>query len=67
MQLGILCFGTNVKKNNNLRMDLLLVLQLKIKLHQFTTKEHLLILLIIHGIKELKIAFSDFLSFIFSI
>lgn len=44
-------------------MDLLLDLQLKIKLHQFTTKEHLLILwMMIHGIKELKIPFSDFLS-----
>lgn len=49
-------------------MDLLLHLQLKIKLHQFTTKEHLLILwMMIYGIKELKIPFSDFLSFIFSI
>lgn len=49
-------------------MDLLLDLQLKIKLHQFTTKEHLLILwMMIHGIKELNIPFSDFLSFIFSI
>lgn len=39
-------------------MDLLLDLQLKIKLHQFTKKEHLLILLMmIHGIKELKILF----------
>lgn len=39
-------------------MDLLLDLQLKIKLHQFTTKDHLLILLMmIHDIKELKIPF----------